>query len=60
MGRESDKAFMEWAESMKECKYCGIRFFGPVCECERRRSLAILASAQRTQARLSLKRIGRK
>lgn len=30
----SDEEFMEWAESLKLCRYCSGKFVGPVCPCE--------------------------
>ena len=30
----SDEEFMEWALSLKPCKYCKKKFIGPVCPCE--------------------------
>jgi hypothetical protein len=35
--RYSDEEFAKWCESLKPCKYCGEKFYGPVCECERER-----------------------
>lgn len=31
----SDEEFMRWCEALKPCKYCGEKFVGPVCGCER-------------------------
>ena len=33
----TDKEFMEWATKFKPCRYCGEKFTGPVCPCERRK-----------------------
>lgn len=33
----TDKEFVAWAESFKPCRYCGVKFVGPVCpHCEQR------------------------
>lgn len=32
-----DEEFARWCESLKPCRYCGKRFIGAVCPCERRR-----------------------
>lgn len=32
----SDAEFAAWAESCKPCTYCGAKFIGPVCACEKR------------------------
>jgi hypothetical protein len=33
----TDKQFMEWAESLKPCRHCSVKFVGPVCpNCEQR------------------------
>lgn len=31
----SDEEFLRWCESLKSCKYCGDKFYGPVCDCEK-------------------------
>lgn len=31
----TDEEFMRWCESWKPCRYCGQKFVGPVCPCER-------------------------
>lgn len=33
--RQSDEEFLRWCQSFKPCRYCGEKFYGPVCPCER-------------------------
>lgn len=33
----SDEEFAKWAESLKPCRYCARKFYGPVCPCEKPR-----------------------
>lgn len=30
----TDDEFAKWADALKPCRYCGIKFVGPVCSCE--------------------------
>jgi hypothetical protein len=30
----TDEAFWKWATSLKPCRYCNVKFVGPVCPCE--------------------------
>lgn len=38
MAKESDEEFWRWCLALKPCRYCGNKFVGPVCVCERPRT----------------------